>query len=548
MHAHAARSPNFLAAVAIANQSMSASGEACFRCHAPAAWLEGRVVGHPDGSAMTSTDFQIGVSCHICHRMVNPIPSTTPKGSSPPAEDGPILAALGSNLPTSYGEAQIVIDPVDRRRGPFNLDADWTPDGWPGFHEYIESVFHEQAHLCGTCHDVSNPALSRQPNGTYSVNGHNQAHPTGNPADMFPEQRTFSEWLNSAYANGGVDSKGRFGGNNPVVAECQNCHMPDGTGTACNPDFGGPIRDDVPQHQFSGVNVYGLRAVQYLYGPSEDYYFDQAIEAGKADVLSMLQRATDETLTQQGAELRVRITNYCGHKLFTGYPEGRRAWINVQYLNASNQLIAERGAYNAATATLNSADTKVYEVKHGLDAAMATLTGLAAGPSFNLILNNVVLQDNRIPPLGFTNAAFTAIQSPPIGATYADGQNWDDTPYFIPAGAASARVRFYHQTITREYAEFLRDSNSSNDAGITAYNTWLALDKAPPDLMDDETIALAAYVPGDVNGDGHVNTFDLAIVLSNFGFSGRSPTRGDINGDGIVNTFDLALVLSHFGQ
>ena len=42
------------------------------------------------------------------------------------------------------------------------------------------------------------------------------------------------------------------------------------------------------------------------------------------------------------------------------------------------------------------------------------------------MLNNVVVKDNRIPPRGFTNAAFEAFDGAPVGATYADGQYWDD--------------------------------------------------------------------------------------------------------------------------
>jgi hypothetical protein len=44
----------------------------------------------------------------------------------------------------------------------------------------------------------------------------------------------------------------------------------------------------------------------------------------------------------------------------------------------------------------------------------------------------------------------------------------------------------------------------------------------------------------DMNGDGSVNSQDLAILLSNWGTSGL----GDINADGIVNAADLSILLS----
>jgi hypothetical protein len=51
-----------------------------------------------------------------------------------------------------------------------------------------------------------------------------------------------------------------------------------------------------------------------------------------------------------------------------------------------------------------------------------------------------------------------------------------------------------------------------------------------------------ASVPGDLNGDGIVNSFDLAILLDNWGGSGL----GDLNSDGIVNSFDLAILLDNW--
>ena len=48
----------------------------------------------------------------------------------------------------------------------------------------------------------------------------------------------------------------------------------------------------------------------------------------------------------------------------------------------------------------------------------------------------------------------------------------------------------------------------------------------------------------DANGDGIVNSLDLALVRSNFGF--RGVTRADLNGDGVVNALDLGLVRQLF--
>ena len=53
---------------------------------------------------------------------------------------------------------------------------------------------------------------------------------------------------------------------------------------------------------------------------------------------------------------------------------------------------------------------------------------------------------------------------------------------------------------------------------------------------------------GDVNGDGIVNTQDLALVSSNWLRQGNQPLVGDANFDGIVNSQDLAVLSSQYGR
>src|SRR5690606_934061 len=65
--------------------------------------------------------------------------------------------------------------------------------------------------------------------------------------------------------------------------------------------------------------------------------------------------------------LDVKVTNLSGHKLPTGYAEGRRMWLNVQVRDAGNQVVAESGAYDSASATLaEDAQARVYEVLQGI--------------------------------------------------------------------------------------------------------------------------------------------------------------------------------------
>jgi sugar lactone lactonase YvrE len=63
-------------------------------------------------------------------------------------------------------------------------------------------------------------------------------------------------------------------------------------------------------------------------------------------------------------------------------------------------------------------------------------------------------------------------------------------------------------------------------------------------------LALApAAESGDANGDGRVDVNDLAIVLTNFGSTGRSWSQGCMDGDptGTVDVNDLTIVLANFG-
>lgn len=53
--------------------------------------------------------------------------------------------------------------------------------------------------------------------------------------------------------------------------------------------------------------------------------------------------------------------------------------------------------------------------------------------------------------------------------------------------------------------------------------------------------------PGDVTGDGAVNTADLTALLGHFGASVPAGTGGDLNADGFVNTADLTILLGSFG-
>ena len=95
----------------------------------------------------------------------------------------------------------------------------------------------------------------------------------------------------------------------------------------------------------------------------------------------LLTNAASLAVADAGGQLKVTVTNECGHKLPTGYPEGRRVWLNVKFYDDAMNLLGESGAYDPATGVLTrDAAAKIYEVHPGLETNLAIALGLHAGP------------------------------------------------------------------------------------------------------------------------------------------------------------------------
>jgi hypothetical protein len=130
------------------------------------------------------------------------------------------------------------------------------------------------------------------------------------------------------------------------------------------------------------------------------------------------------------------------------------------------------------------------------------------------VLNSTVEKDNRIPPRGFTNAAFANFGGSPVHYSYDDGQYWDDTVYALPIGATSALVTLYYQSTSKEFIEFLRDENAAVDGGMgqVMYDLWNDNGKCPPEMMQQVQMDLIpTSVPADLNLDFVVDLLDFAI-------------------------------------
>jgi uncharacterized repeat protein (TIGR01451 family) len=490
MMSQAGRDPLMWSALYVANIDAPNAGEYCLRCHTSTGWLQGR--SHPaDGSALQASDIVNGVPCALCHRMVDPFASATDEAV---AIDQAIRLGLTDPLPAGLtGSAAMIIDPNDNRRGPFSFGLSLP------YHTAYRSDFLGQsgnaitrARLCGTCHNVYNPVLSWDAvRGQFWPNTVNAHAPSFNSGQLFPVETTFDEWRNSAFAQGGVFAP-QFAGSKPdgVVETCQDCHMPRTIGKAADDAFNPVLRDCqttgcLPEHTFVGGNTWVPQLLKNftwrLNAISDSSYLNDTSSQAQL----MLQNAASLTVTLTTSNTvrlaTVRLTNHTGHKLPTGYAEGRQMWLNLKAYDANDQMIFESGAYNPLTGQLSrDAASKVYEVQQGITPELASILKLSAGGTFHFVLNNTVIKDNRIPPQGYTQAAFDQPGLRPVGASYVDGQYWDQTRYTLPLTTERVVVTLYYQTSSKEYIDFLQKHGGVD--GLALGGLWSGL-KSPPQVM-----------------------------------------------------------------
>jgi hypothetical protein len=275
---------------------------------------------------------------------------------------------------------------------------------------------------------------------------------------------------------------------------------------------------------------------------------DELVAGAIARNVDFLERASDLELAKVGSNLRTRILNRTGHKMPTGYPDGRRIWINVKFLDCNDTLIQEHGAYDFGTGELTQTDTKVYEIELSITGADYALSiGHPEGRTFHFMLANTITKDNRIPPAGFSNVVAIQNQSSPVGATYVNGQHWDDTLFAVPEGTRTALVTVNYQLNSKEFIEHLRDDNTTNNHGDVAYNLWVQYGMSSPVVID--SMEMAYFHPADVNEDGVIDVNDLLTVVGGWGACPPSgPCDGDVTGDGLVDVNDLLAVVGAWGS
>ena len=587
--AQATRDPLFWAATAISDQDFPGAGDLCLRCHTPLGWLAGRS-SPTDGAALTAADFD-GVSCHVCHRLTDP-----DRSEHLGVQIAPFVANDEQNPATAYlGSAMYVVWPGADRIGPYHTGI--NPP-----HSFLGSYFHRSSDLCGTCHDVSNPVtgdLAHNNGAGEPLAPGSYSGAPGSPVDgkaafnNFPHQygvveRTFSEHRStplaalrmSDYAQLPADLRagsiarahaaayastptGDYADGAPRTFTCQSCHLPPVTGKGASQNSA-PVRTDLPLHDMTGGNYWINDAIKWLDAGGR-LVGGGGLSATQMAAMSegdLRARANLEVAASLGVSGRtVRVTNLTGHKLISGYPEGRRMWLRIRWRDSQGAMMREDGAYGALTVDvggqplqvqtivdLAGANTRIYEAEMGLTREWAqqllalgyspslplefdrvsgvvafTLGQLAAQPpgathkSFHFALANTLVKDNRIPPwrMNYDSAKQRNILPVPpaqYGSPGPGGEflHYDEFELAPPPGAVHADIDLLYQPTSWEYVQFLMLANTGSSAtlataGQDLFDAWMATGMAAPHVMASASwdwVPPSAYCTAKANSLG----------------------------------------------
>ncbi|MHC4324591.1 MAG: hypothetical protein ACYSUX_09990, partial [Planctomycetota bacterium] len=271
---------------------------------------------------------------------------------------------------------------------------------------------------------------------------------------------------------------------------CQFCHYRPVEGGGQASKYGSPQRDYFVMHGPVGGSTW-IQDAAWLIWDGKDMD-RKALDLGKRRAAELLQEAASLDISfSRSGYATLKITNKTGHKLPSGYEEGRRMWVNAVFLDYSGKVLKEIGKYAEkddvifgesikAPTLIDPENTRVYEILFGISEAQAEKYNVKPGKSFHSVLNDTIIKDNRIPPEGFSNAAFKAHLSQPVGATYADGQYWDQIELALPEGCRKVAVKLIYESISWEYLKFLAEENKTDDWGRKIYDAWTKTGMCPP--------------------------------------------------------------------
>jgi len=335
------------------------SPEVCSGCHADAynqwngsmhshAWTDPVYRAALDMVSKASNG-KVDKFCMGCHTPIGVVTqeaSPSGKGMSEVANRG-VQCEVCHNISRSSGisNGAYVLTPKLHGRplkfGPFK-------DSTSPYHDTAYSKLHTQSEFCGQCHDVSHPF------------------------NRVALERTYTEWRDSNYAGQGV--------------QCQDCHMKPVRGRASPL---GKERERVFTHYFVGGNV----LVTKLLG--SDGHAARAEEMLKSAATVKI-IAPASLGRARSNDIRIRVANVgAGHKLPTGFPEGREMWLDFKAIDGRGKQLYRLGAIVDG---VTEKGTKSFKV----------LLGDAKGNivDANILDADRILLDTRIEPHGYRDVEY----------------------------------------------------------------------------------------------------------------------------------------------
>lgn len=439
MMALSARDPIFRAALQVSFDDRPELTDLCLRCHAPIGWLSGRSTPG-DGSLLQFEDLE-SVTCDMCHRQVR-------------------------STPQLIGDGQYTLDTSTSKRARRGARP-------VGGHNVIVDDFVASSEMCGTCHSLFNPA----------ENAHD---PSGQDLGSFYyEQRTYEEWRDSAFPA------------KPMT--CIDCHIGRTRGSAVR---GGSEYADLAVHSYVGGNIFAVEGSNLLFPnlaisaliPEIRLWVDRSLRSAAALAIT----SPSSVDVESGGEytVSVRLTNLTGHKLPTGYPEGRRVYLEVTLDLGTEPTAFLSGEWDRTTGdVVRDPQLRTYETQHG------RVENGQSSRTHHLILMNQVLLDTRIPPEGFDPSAPDMV---PAGRDYgstAPYRNYDEHTYTFTAPDVAAdttgtiTVRALYQVTDGEVMRFLMEANAGRQEATNLETIWEALDHAPPQEMAVATLPITVREP-----------------------------------------------------
>ncbi|WNO08802.1 multiheme c-type cytochrome [Teredinibacter sp. KSP-S5-2] len=169
-------------------------------------------------------------------------------------------------------------------------------DAQSPYHDTAYSELHTKSEFCATCHNVTHPF------------------------NQLAVERTYDEWRDSIYNAQGI--------------ECQDCHMKP-EAKMVKSAIMGKERESVASHYFSGGN-----------STLHTHFGNEGMAEKAREMLrsSAKMEITETQLGNYSLRTKIRVTNIgAGHKLPTGFPEGREIWIDYQVKDANGKTIYRLG-------------------------------------------------------------------------------------------------------------------------------------------------------------------------------------------------------------